>query len=184
MKKAKDRTRYTCPACQEEISDYKLFETLPKTPCGHCWCKDCLSRSVEHSMTNISYFPPRCCGRPIPLKFLIGKIRPGLVRRYRKKTLERGDASPTYCYSPRCSTYIPPERIRKHIGTCGACGKVPCTLCRCKAHKLGCKEDAVWKLIRRRGWRQCKGCHNVVERVGGCQHMTYVASCKVEGYEC
>ncbi|KAJ5125963.1 hypothetical protein N7448_005274 [Penicillium atrosanguineum] len=164
LKEAPKETKYACPACQEEMPASK---SLLKRPCGHRWCKDCLQRLVEHSTTNESYFPPRCCGRRIPLGFLSGIISPDLVQRYRERNLER-DASRTYCSSPLCSIYIPVENIRSHIGTCKACGKKTCTRCKRKGHKLECNRDNVWRLIRKKGWRQCGGCRNVVERVGGC----------------
>lgn len=167
-KKVRKEASHTCPACQEKFA---TSETLPKRPCGHRWCKECLLRLVEHSLTDDMYFPPRCCGRPFPL-MLLNIIGPDLMSRYKEKKRERDDSSPNYCAYPLCSTYIPPENFRGNTGTCKACGKKTCALCKSKSHKLPCVEGLVWKTIRKKRWRQCKRCHNVIERTGGCKHMT------------
>jgi hypothetical protein len=144
---------------------------LPKRPCGHRWCKECLIRFVEHALTDDMSFPPRCCGRPFPI-VLLNIISPDSMSRYKRKKKERDDTLPTYCAYPLCSTYIPPENIRGKVGTCKACGKKTCALCKSKSHKQDCVEDLVWKTIRKKSWQQCKRCHNVIERAGGCLHVT------------
>ncbi|KAI0553482.1 hypothetical protein F4679DRAFT_599648 [Xylaria curta] len=85
-----------------------------------------------------------------------------------------------YCWG--CAAYIPNSRRTKRIGDCSACGKRTCKTCRAKSHFGACDktkiqadgeaENNVYLLAESNGWKRCPNCLNLIQKSGGCNHMT------------
>jgi hypothetical protein len=121
-----------CIACTESRSQSDVVEA----PCKdhHVYCRDCAVRLFEESIRDITLFPPRCCGVPIPLSSVRELLGAGLVKQFEEKSIERNDLYRTYCSNPVCPRYIFPDRVQSYIGTCNNCSKQTCTLCKQAAH--------------------------------------------------
>ncbi|RGP59664.1 ibr finger domain [Fusarium longipes] len=142
-----------CIACNEKFPPL----ALSKSPCSHEYCRDCLVGLVSSSLHDESLFPPKCCGKNIPVTS--GRwFSPTLVGQFQAKKLEYDTPNRTYCYKPSCSTFIPPVFIAG------------------EHHKGICPDDTasqqVLQLASQNGWQQCYACNRVVELETGCYHMT------------
>ncbi|KAL8404866.1 hypothetical protein RB594_009664 [Gaeumannomyces avenae] len=159
-----------------------------RSPCSHDYCRDCLVRLFEASLRDDDLFPPGCCGSDIPLEASRKYIGPELAGRFTAKALEMGTPNRTYCHDPQCSRFIPPLFVEMEVGTCVSCYKRTCAVCKAAAHEgKECPKDPRTKqlldLARKKGWRRCRTCGAMVEKVWGCYHMT--CTCKAQFcYQC
>lgn len=169
-----DPTTTVCVACTEE---YLCSDAL-ETPCGHHYCMDCLAVLFESSIVDETMYPPRCCRQTIPL----GDARPlldqKLVRNFEQKSIEFDTKDRTYCFDPRCSSFIPAEHITDNVAGCPSCGRRTCAICKAAAHRGDCPDDeALQQLLQAaddQGWQRCHTCHRVVDLRSGCNHITFV----------
>jgi hypothetical protein len=165
-----------CAACY----DNKVFFCLARTPCGHEYCKGCLTDLFKCAMIDESLFPPRCCSQPIPPATVRSFLTAELIDQFEKKKIEFGTSNRTYCSSPRCSAFITMENIEGDSGTCLDCNTVTCTICKATGHEGDCPADTglhqVLATAAVNGWQRCYSCRRVVELDTGCNHMTYVFS--------
>ncbi|OJT02838.1 hypothetical protein TRAPUB_6694 [Trametes pubescens] len=172
-----------CTACQVEIL---VRNEGIRVPCGHIYHSACLLTLVEVAMRTPSQFPPRCCRRPIPAILFRYLMNPTQLQAFTRLQVERATRRPVYCSNPRCSRFLG-ERDKTtpvHILTCGdpACHTRTCARCKAAvgrddtAETHVCAYDAghraVLQLGTRHGWVRCPGCEQLVERNGGCPHMT------------
>ena len=140
-------------------------------------------------------FPPRCCGRPIPLQSVRSHLTRELIQLFEAKTIEFGTPNRVYCSNPRCSRFLAAQQgkamdhFSSRIRTCLAPGCKAETCISCKAgvdrgtssfHV--CQKDAdnqdVLALAKQAEWARCPGCEALVELNLGCFHMT--CRCKTE----
>ncbi|KAL1941713.1 hypothetical protein VTO73DRAFT_6713 [Trametes versicolor] len=172
-----------CTACQVEIL---VRNEATRVPCGHIYHSTCLLTLVEVAMRTPSQFPPRCCRQPIPPILFRYLLDIDQLQAFTRLQVERATHRPLYCANPRCSRFLG-ERDKHtpvHILTCGDPACLTRTCARCKA-AVGrddtadthvCAYDAghraVLQLGTRHGWVRCPGCEQLVERNGGCPHMT------------
>ncbi len=188
-----------CICCREDYTtDTSTLHTLP---CGHCYCRDCLSTMVEQSITDESKMPPRCCTQPIPsaiIKLVLPREKQQL---FLKSVLQYSTPweSRLFCPNTTCGEFIPPpasktipnkSHAKQTSSTnpfetlCPACYTLICTMCKRPAHPPGqdCPSDpaadAVLRLGERAGWRRCYRCRSLVELAQGCTHMT--CRCKAQ----
>ncbi|OTA53318.1 hypothetical protein K449DRAFT_317933, partial [Hypoxylon sp. EC38] len=149
--------------------------------CGHRYCRDCIREFFMKAVMNETLFPPRCCQFQIQLEDNLQFLNPNLVRLFRAKTVEFSTPHRIYCHRPNCSAFIPPANCADGVGMCHVCYNRTCTLCKGPAH-VGdnCpRDDALQRLLdvaRENGWRRCPSCHAMIERRGGCYHMTCLCS--------
>lgn len=164
--------RRRCEAC----GDRKHFAELAQAPCQHEYCRLCLTRIFQDSMTDEFLFPPRCCRQPIPLNknriFLDGEV----ANQFCKKALEFSTPNRTYCHRRDCAIFIPPERCTLTTASCENCGSVTCVSCKRASHDGDCPDNEelqkVIQLAREQGWQRCQNCWGMVELNTGCNHMT------------
>lgn len=170
----KRRQILRCEAC----SDSKAAEQMITVSCGHHMCDDCLARLFSSAMTDETLFPPRCCRtHEIDVSAALPLLSNELATRFQAKEIEFRTQDRTYCQDPRCSTFIPPDTIVWDIATCPTCKSRTCALCKGEAHQgqdcpLDEGKQQLEELAQEEGWRQCGGCHRMVELSYGCFHMT------------
>lgn len=170
------RQHVTCIVCAEG----KPSTQAVSISCGHGMCNECVSALFRSAMTDESLFPPRCCrNHEISLDAARPLLSEELATRFQEKAIELRTTNRTYCHVPRCSTFIMPDTITGDVATCATCGASTCALCKGPSHRgQDCPLDEgrqqVEQLAREQGWRQCEGCHRMVELNHGCYHMTYV----------
>ncbi|KAF4999659.1 hypothetical protein FGRMN_2308 [Fusarium graminum] len=52
-----------CSSCFENFTGSKVFQA----PCSHTFCKICISSLAHAFKSDMSLYPPRCCGQAIPI---------------------------------------------------------------------------------------------------------------------
>jgi hypothetical protein len=142
----------------------------------HAYCRECLQRLYETSVTDPSHFPPRCCSKIIPLFSCIPFLSQDLMARFVARREELETANRIYCSNTECSKWIRPENIGIHVASCKDCSQKTCTTCKRKEHVGLCPEDKdVQKLMtvaREKRWQTCPNCKEMVELNKGCYHIT------------
>ena len=160
-----------CLACMDHKHHFDIMEV----PCAHGYCRACVIHMFEAAIADESSFPPRCC-EEITVAVARDFLSPELVQRYEAKAFEFSTPNRTYCSTPTCSTFIPPNQIRIDVGTCPRCRHQTCTICKAASHTGDCPEDpshqSLLATAQREGWQQCYSCHRLVEIHYGCNHMT------------
>jgi hypothetical protein len=166
--------KIVCTACQDE----KHFVDTAQVPCGHHYCRTCISKLFEDAVSDESLFPPRCCRQNIPLSSATHFLAPALLLKFRAKSIEFSTPNRTYCHRESCSAFIPPSRIHGHTGRCPSCFHETCTLCKQNSHTGDCPTDtglqSLLELSTSEGWQRCYSCRRVVELDTGCNHITSV----------
>ncbi|KAL6305979.1 hypothetical protein BKA93DRAFT_730003 [Sparassis latifolia] len=175
-----------CPVCFDEV-------TNPVTlPCGHMWCRSCLSNYLMAAVDN-KVFPLTClgdeakCSLPIPLETAQDLLSPNdfdtVIHASFLSYVHSRPKEFHYCPTPDC-----PQVYRKAprgtVLQCPSCLIRICGNCHVEYHEgapcsIGDVEDQ--ELFEK--WKQghdvknCPGCSIPIERAAGCNHMT-CARCK------
>lgn len=190
----------TCPICMEDEPEITL-ETLH---CGHSACIDCLPTFVAIHSKDLSQYPVHCFKCEDPLTYAeITKYLKGdtdKIRAYDRFTgmhalLASGDARPLSCPLPQCNTLMAvsgcgEEDTKEARQVCIGCSEPFCV--RCEAvwhegetciefqHKLKSKcADSGFKLqllAKEKKYAQCPECNGMIEKTGGCNHITHYRS--------
>ncbi|KAL7898113.1 hypothetical protein HDV63DRAFT_33721 [Trichoderma sp. SZMC 28014] len=164
--------RRRCIVCNE---DFPFVDTL-RCPCSHDYCRGCLSNYISKALNDESIFPPRCCGKTIPLDGVNQIfIPPDILGKYRAKELEYGSTNRLYCHLPSCSTFIPTQFIKDEVATCVKCRNRTCTICKGASHVGDCPKDTetanILRIAGDNGWKRCFKCRRLVELSHGCNHI-------------
>ena len=167
--------RAPCVSCGDFVLPFDSIK-LPCDPEPHTWCRQCIFGLYEASLRDEQLHPPRCCRVPIELEDIQDFLSHDLVAAFLDKTIEFSTRDRTYCSQPRCSAFIPSEKILNGIATCPACGEKTCEQCKHEAHEESdCPEDpsvqSVMQIAAAEGWRQCSRCKRMIELTQGCYHM-------------
>ena len=169
-----------CASC----SDHLPLERLVKASCDHYYCKDCFGHFIEASLQAHDGFPPKCCKIPINFLTVAENVSEAVFKRYDARQAEIKNATAFYCGIQECGIKIENYRINGIRGSCEACGRDTCTLCRSEfprsvnGKNVGhvCKKDRareqVLELAKKEGWQTCYRCGNLVALNFGCHHMT------------
>ncbi|KAF8865870.1 hypothetical protein BDZ45DRAFT_579817 [Acephala macrosclerotiorum] len=177
-KKAKESKskRADCVSCMEP-GNKKEMAVLP---CEHAYCSECITGAFKSAFK--SHTPFKCCGTTIPTTNFTAHLSNAFIQKYDLLLLELSTKKPTYCSSPTCSKFIPPSSIHGPIAICGSCRTRTCVACTKQEHSGVCKEDKdgkkVEELAKKKGWKQCPKCSQILERTEGCLHMT--CRCRAE----
>jgi hypothetical protein len=171
----------TCTSCLDMFPKGDMLQ-LPCRDDGdteaHGYCRDCLTRLFESSMTDTSHFPPRCCTKIVPLFSCVPFLSHGVLSRFVAKREELETPNRTYCSNGSCGIWIRPVHITGGVATCGDCKTKTCATCKSRQHDGLCPEDKdVKKLLdvaQKQHWKACPDCNEMVELERGCYHITYV----------
>ena len=125
-------------------------------------------------------FPPRCCSQEIPSEIIVATLTSKEKKQYRSKSKEYTTlpAERWYCPKANCARWIHPKHITSKNASqkCPYCKTQICSTCRRFAHDYsGCGYNAelvpLLKQARRNRWQRCYHCGEMVESLGGCQHI-------------
>lgn len=170
--------RFPCVACL-------LFNNavnLNYLPCGHAFCRRCLSNMLFLVVRKQCPYPAKCCE---PLDF--DEVRPWIDRdlntQYENLILEMNAKSQLYCARKACSTFLPSDSISGEVATCARCGFKTCETCKqamdLHVQQGSCPENTedflVLSMAMGNRWRRCP-CGQVLEKFDGCNHVVYVAA--------
>jgi IBR domain, a half RING-finger domain len=120
----------------------------------------------------------------IPVYVLI-QFDSGFQRRFRRRKVQKAQKDALFCPSPRCGYWVRPKYIKLDTKTgreqakCRKCELLICKKCNMEWHSAGeCKIDEstqkVLELVKEKNFQQCPQCHEMVERMAGCNHMTCI----------
>ncbi|KAH7061719.1 hypothetical protein BKA63DRAFT_588339 [Paraphoma chrysanthemicola] len=174
-----DPVTATCSSCLDEHAKRNMLELScsdePNTE-RHAYCRECLVRLFESSVTDPSHFPPRCCSKIIPFFKCIPFLPTPLFARFVARREELGTANRTYCSNNQCSRWVRPANIEADVATCAECSQKTCTTCKAKQHEGLCQEDKdvkeLMSVARQKRWQTCPSCKEMVELERGCYHIT------------
>ncbi|OSD08202.1 hypothetical protein PYCCODRAFT_395995 [Trametes coccinea BRFM310] len=178
------RSTIECTACKVEISVF--CEPAFQVPCRHIYHAECLLMLVKTAVESTTQFPPRCCRKTIPTTLFESSLTPELKDALTTREAEQTTPRRVYCANPKCSRFLGAhnDSLPVNIYTCTASGCSTRTCARCRssvdAHTTpeahACVEDPqrdeTLHLGKRLGWTRCPRCTELVERKGGCPHMT------------
>ncbi|RMY84921.1 hypothetical protein D0861_06708 [Hortaea werneckii] len=156
-----------CVACMDTF----VWKELAEAPCGHTYCRECVSGLFRNAMTDESLFPPRCCSQLTPF------LGDDLATRFSAKTIEFSTPVRTYCHDVHCSAFIPPSSIRGEVASRPECREKTCTMCKAARHQGACPQDTalqqVLKVAQGEGWRRClcghQFCYNCGDKWKTCR---------------
>lgn len=126
--------------------------------------------------------PFTCCGKWLPVTVL-GQycIFPSQVlESYSDFLLALGAESPIFCSNRRCSRFLASATfLSRGVDNikCIHCRYLTCSHCRKGGHSGVCKENTAVQglldgLLQKGSAQFCSKCHLMVEKNGGCSHMT------------
>ena len=178
----------TCPVCCDTIDQpYRLG-------CGHAYCHGCLRHFLVMA-SDTKQFPLSCmgdegkCGVPIPLPVIQWFLVPTQVKRLLEVSffdhIDRHPGKFKYCTTPDCPEIYSLEiDYEGGIFRCRLCFVSVCVSCGEDHEGFSCEE---WKIHRDpeaqerllEEWaegsedvKKCPECGILIEKNGGCHHMT------------
>jgi hypothetical protein len=166
-----------CLACQDTFEGRACFHA----PCGHYFCPECTATMAMAAVAegNEELFPLRCCNELFHLKEFLKSLAKPLRLSVAEKSNEMSLPGPQrlYCPNDTCSAFLGMTPRRKKLVSCPRCHAEVCSGCKHISHSpKPCKPDDLALEAREfaseRGWMVCPGCAVIVEREGGCSHMT------------
>ena len=180
-----DTEKETCPICIDEISHAEQLG------CGHTYCSGCLRHYLE-SAPHTKTFPLACigdeggCKVPISIpqirRFLQPQVFQALVEVAFRSYLDQHAQELKFCTTPDCQQiyrHSPDRRILQ----CPSCFSTICSACNEEAHEgMTCQErrlhkdpaeqDRLFNEWVSENGKRCPECRSVVEKSGGCNHIT------------
>ncbi|KAK1975349.1 hypothetical protein LZ30DRAFT_754177 [Colletotrichum cereale] len=150
-----EREKRQCNSC---LCNY-IPTNLARYPYSYEYCRDCLLKLFETSLTDESLFPLRCYKQLIPVNSDWQFLSSTLVREFQAKA--------TYCHKLTYLIFILKEFIKADIAVCQQCKYRTCAMCKGAEHKdQDCAQDSLNQDQR------CFSCRRIVELEHGCNHMT------------
>ncbi|KAI0593462.1 hypothetical protein F4775DRAFT_586794 [Biscogniauxia sp. FL1348] len=158
--------------------------SIKRLTCGHSHCHGCIKLNARVALDSTPFSPAKCC-HVIPRELLqrAEAFTDDEAKRYSNRMEELTNPHyKLYCWVSGCGAFIPAANQKKRVGECTECGKRTCKVCRQKSHFGACdqgklqeqqnSEDLVYKLAENKGWKRCPNCLNIVQKHGGCNHMS------------
>ncbi len=155
-------------------------------PCSHSFDAACIESLVSAALKDESMFPPKCCGKAIPLELVESHIDGGVVSLYKEKSVEYSTVLRVYCSKKTCSRFLgarnndsssPPVALPC---TADECGQSTCNTClnqvadgNISIHVCTQNEsdEQIHQLADSKQWATCPGCRTLVELSMGCNHV-------------
>ena len=184
---------YTCVIC---FCDYPDEEVKILPSCMHAFCLDCLQSFFTNSILSRGPFPITCVGDGCAEILELSNIQACVDSKTYQDLVNASFSSYVACHGDTynfCPSPDCPQIFLVDSGsfTCDCCGAEICTHCKTIAHEgMTCKEYEVnkdntsdflfhkWR-ISEANVKECprQGCGAVIEKNGGCNHIT-CAKCK------
>lgn len=154
------------------------------TKCGHNVCGNCVRQMFQLSIRERSAFPPRCCQLNQDGQILLAAAKhllgTNLAKTFEKKAIEYIMPNPTYCHQRSCAEFIPADSIDAVFkeGICPKCKVRTCTMCKQATHRgRACPPNKEKQFFDgyadKQGWKRCPKCKTTIEKMVGCNHITY-----------
>ncbi|PWA71502.1 IBR domain, Zinc finger, RING/FYVE/PHD-type, E3 ubiquitin ligase RBR family [Artemisia annua] len=175
-----------CEICFEQVRLNSILKNGHK--CAHRFCTNCMSRYIQGKLDdNVSDItcPATTCSRPLDPLSCRPRLTYQLFNTWCDKLCEAAVSlvERVYCPNIECSELIlsecddNPKRC-----VCPSCDQPFCFECKVAWHdgsscekiqEMRGENDVAFRaLCRAKKWQRCPACTNVVERSGGCNHMT------------
>lgn len=119
----------TCASCLDLHSRHDMLQLGCEDEGDretHSYCRGCLVRLFESSVTDPSHFPPRCCSKIISLFACTPFLPQLLIAKFVARREEFGTPNRTYCSNNKCSRWIHPAKIVSNVVTCSDCHQQTC----------------------------------------------------------
>ncbi|CAK62137.1 unnamed protein product (macronuclear) [Paramecium tetraurelia] len=158
-----------CPICQEQKEDNSELK------CKHVFCRKCLEQYLNVKIDEGIVMQIKCpsCLYELSYDEVVSNIEKIKLDKYAKlRTLQYGESDPTlrHCPNKQCELYVLLDSKRCQ------CGQEICVDCGNQYHGLSsCDElmDSIFVLdSRQEKIQRCPKCKIVVQKEGGCNHMT------------
>lgn len=126
-------------------------------------------------------FPPRCCRVEIPIDRVSSRLSADEMEDFLDAKAAHHTHNRTYCSNQLCGKFIRQEFVMNaERAECNRCGTATCVHCGKEFHLGECGEDrelqATLNLANGQGWQRCERCKFVVDKIEGCNHITYVST--------
>lgn len=171
-------THILCCACMEQHTRFDVLELgcqCPGDTTHHAYCRTCLEDLFTTSLTDTTLFPPRCCGKYIPILACVDLLPSHVVRQFEEKQLELASPNPVFCSNRTCAAFIKAENIAADVAVCQKCSAETCAVCKNPRHVGLCPKDPGVQMLMdvagRKRWQRCPKCRTMVELLTGCYHM-------------
>ncbi|KAI1165100.1 hypothetical protein F5B18DRAFT_214363 [Nemania serpens] len=171
----------TCVICGEDYPRQDVYNVF----CSHWHCRGCLKYNALVALKSSHPFIPAKCCRVIPKELLhqLGALTDNELAQYTAKMEELTNPRVSlYCWGEDCGAFIPSSNRTRRVGQCVQCGRRTCKACRAKSHFGPCDgakiqamnevEESVHHLAELKGWKRCPNCCSMVQKHGGCNHVT------------
>ncbi|KAJ6985979.1 hypothetical protein NC653_023797 [Populus alba x Populus x berolinensis] len=196
--KGKRKLKETCVICYEDTDVDHIFSV---DGCFHRYCFPCMKQHVEVKLLQgtTAKCPHEGCKSEVSIETCGEFLDPKLVdiMSQRKKEASIAVTEKVYCPYPRCSALMSKSEVLEYTNSsfvggeksgarkCVKCHYFFCINCRVPWHyNMTCydykrskpyprREDKMLdSLAKRKLWRQCVMCKNMVELAEGCYHIT------------
>ncbi|KAK0195145.1 hypothetical protein F5146DRAFT_1132557 [Armillaria mellea] len=180
-----------CPVCWCEVTNPITLN------CGHSYCKECLQHML---LTTNSASPSLRCVKEVDDHPCNEYVKVGIIRKLLSPEQERHllevaflahiHGRPEefkYCPTPDCHVVYRPAN-EGTVLVCPSCWGKICAFCHVQSHEgLTCKGhrenmeggyEAFQRWKTEHGAKECPSCKTVIEKSGGCNHMT-CARCRI-----
>jgi hypothetical protein len=124
------------------------------------------------------HYPPRCCQQTMNWSDVKALFSRELASDFEGKKEELDTQDRTYCSDAACSMFIGARHIvaDTSTATCPACKKLTCVTCKSTSHPGDCPADhslhPTLEVARKNGGQRCQECGRMIERTGGCTHIS------------
>ncbi|KAJ6226165.1 e3 ubiquitin-protein ligase ari5-related [Anaeramoeba flamelloides] len=186
-----------CQICEKKISKKSRYSLK----CSHLYCSNCWERYIHVEINNGNCNNIQCmgykCTRRVTNNFLLKLITPEilyLLKLRKLKSFYRYNKDYTLCPLSTCEKIVSRKNIIFGTDACCECGHIFCFDCGNISHSPAtCKEVENWELRKSlysntsnwliKNTKRCPECSKVIEKNGGCNHMTCRKNLQGCGYE-
>ncbi|KAF9029115.1 hypothetical protein BDZ89DRAFT_1065639 [Hymenopellis radicata] len=175
-----ENAQKTCSVCLDTIQENPIC-----APCSHSFDAACIESLVSAALKDESMFPPKCCGKAIPLELVESHIDGSVVSLYKEKSVEYSTVLRVYCSKKTCSRFLGARNNDSSsspvaLPCTDECGQSTCNTCLNKVEDGNISihvctqnesDEQIHQLADSKQWATCPGCRTLVELSMGCNHV-------------